>query len=220
MVGQVEGQNKVYSGGCATPRSLRRLRCRSGVARRLRCRSVRAVRGAVRLHRRLSRYLRRRSLLACSGAASSWRPGRVVTVEPFLHQPPHELPQRHVWIDVGQEALEPLQAAPALIVDDRLELPAPGAQRAHPVRRRRQLRVDLGQQPHHLPAALAGRLLHQRPPRRPVQHRRRLPLRRLSRLRRSRRRAVLPGGAPELRARRAARRTIPVALLPVARQSG
>ena len=108
--------------------------------------------------------------------------------------------------------MEPLQAPPALIVDHRLEFPAPAAQGPHPIRRRRQLRVHLGQQLHHLPAALAGRLLHQFPPRLRVQHRRwrRLPLRRPLRRRALLRLSGSPAPGP---ARRAARRAFLLALL-------
>ena len=102
---------------------------------------------------------------------------RVVAVEPIADEAPHELPQRHARIDVGEEPLEPLQSALTFLVDDHLQLPAPLAQRPHPVGRHRQRRIDRGQHLHHLPGALAGGLLDQRLPRRQVQHRRRLRLR-------------------------------------------
>ena len=46
-------------------------------------------------------------------------------------------------------------------VNSRLQLVAAVAERAHPVGRPRQFRVQVGQHPAHLPGALAGRLLHQ-----------------------------------------------------------
>ncbi len=139
---------------------------------------VRVHRGP--LHRRGSVAVRgclvprRRSSL---GAPTASRPARVVAVEPLLDQPPHELPQRHVRIDVRQQSPELLQPALALRIDDRLQLPAPLTQRPHPVGRHRQRRIHRGQHLHHLARALADGLLHQRLPRRYVQHRRRLPLR-------------------------------------------
>ena len=81
-----------------------RLQRRSGFVSRLRCRLSRYLRrrrsGAVRS----GLLLRCRSpLAACgpgagaerAGAPPARRPGRVVAVEPFLRQPPHDLTQRH-----------------------------------------------------------------------------------------------------------------------------
>ena len=112
-----------------------------------------------------------------------------MALDRFPHHAPHELPQRQVRVDVRQQPLDLLQPAPAVVVDHRLELPPPRAQRPYPVGRSRQLRVDPGQQLLYLPSALAGRLLHQRLPRRGVEHRRHLRfLRPLSGLRRYARR--------------------------------
>ena len=111
---------------------------------------------------------------SATGAWSARGPGRVVAVESLPDQPPHELAQRHARVDVGEQPLELLQSTLALCVDDRLDLPAPLAQRPHPIGRHRQCGVHVGQHLRHLPGAHAGRLLHQRLLRRQVQHRSRL----------------------------------------------
>ena len=77
----------------------------------------------------------------------------------FSDQAPDELTQRHVRIDVGQQPVELLQPALALIVDHRLELPPAPAQRPNPIRRHDQLRIHFREHPHHLLRALAGRLI-------------------------------------------------------------
>ena len=123
---------------------------------------------------RRGRVLRRRS---CAGnlrtpaacAPPARRPRRVMAVHRFLHQPPQQLPRRHLRVDVGQQPLELLQPTLAIVIDHRLEFPPPRAQRAHPVGRRCQVRIDLGQHLLHLAGALAGRLRHQLLPRRQVQ---------------------------------------------------
>ena len=130
--------------------------------------------GARPLHRRRSVGTRG----SAAGASTARRTARIVAVEAFVDQPPHELPQCHVGIDMREQPFELLQPAVAVRVDDRLELPAPLAQRSHPIRRHRQRRIHVGQHLRHLPRALAGRLLHQRLLRRYVQHRSRLWFRR------------------------------------------
>ena len=120
--------------------------------------------------------LRRRSPPAArrpvAGARAARRPGRVVAVEPLARQPPHELPQRHVRVDVRQQPTQPLQRPLALGVDHGLHLVAPVAQRAHLVGRHGQLGVHAGQKLLHLPRAPAGRLPDQRLARGHVQQRR------------------------------------------------
>ena len=73
-----------------------------------------------------------------------------------------------------QQARKLLQAALTLRVDERLQLVAAVAERAHAIGRRRQFRVQVGQHPLHLPRALAGRLLDQLLPPDCIQHQRRL----------------------------------------------
>ena len=78
---------------------------------------------------------------SAAGASTARRTARIVAVEAFVDQPPHELPQCHVGIDMREQPFELLQPAVAVRVDDRLELPAPLAQRSHPIRRHRQRRI-------------------------------------------------------------------------------
>ena len=145
------------------------------------------------------------------GAPAASRPARVVAVEPLFHKPTHQLPQRHLRVDMRQQPLELFQPALALLIDHRLELPAASAQRPDPIRRHHQLRIHLRQHLHHLPRALSGRLIHQRLTRRDVQLRHRLPFRRWHQCRRRRRRAAaLHGRAP-----RAARRARPLPITPL-----
>ena len=76
----------------------------------------------------------------------------------------------------GQQPLELLQALLRVRVDDRLQLVAAVAERPHPIGRRRQFRVQVGQHLPHLPRALAGRVVNQLPPPRLIEHQRRLRL--------------------------------------------
>ena len=115
---------------------------------------------------------------SATGASTARGTARIVAAKAFVDQPSHELPHRHVRIDVREQPFELLQPAVAVRVDNRLELPAPLAQRSHPIRRHCQRRIHVGQHLRHLPRALAGRLLHQRLLRRYVQHRSRLWFRR------------------------------------------
>ena len=99
------------------------------------------------------RLLRRRSwrgvclrVRGPTAAARSARwPARVVAVEPLLDQASDKLPQRHARVHVREQPPELLQPLLALRVDSRLQLVAAVAERAHPVGRRRQLRVHVGQ---------------------------------------------------------------------------
>ena len=81
-----------------------------------------------------------------------------MAVEPLLDQASDKLPQRHARVHVREQPPELLQPLLALRVDDRLQLVAAVAERAHPVGRRRQFRVQVGQHLADLPGALAGRL--------------------------------------------------------------
>ena len=76
-------------------------------------------------------------------------------------------------VHVRQQARKLLQAALTLRVDERLQLVAAVAERAHAIGRRRQFRVQIGQHPLDLPRALAGRLLDQLLPPDCIQHQRR-----------------------------------------------
>ena len=164
-----------------------RLRRRSGVVAGVRVdfrrrRGVRRTHGVLRRRSAVRlRLLRRRSwrgvclrVRAPTAAARSARwPGRVVAVEPLLDQASDELPQRHARVHVREQPPELLQPLLALRVDRRLQLVAAVAERAHPVGRRRQLRVQVGQHPADLPGALAGRLFDQLPPPHRIEHQRR-----------------------------------------------
>ena len=162
--------------------------------------------------------LRRRSSLGsgwpAAGAPAAPRTARVVAVESLPDQPTHELPQRHVRIDVRKEALELLQPSLAVLIDHRLDLPAAPAQRPHPIRRHDQIGIHLCQHLHHLPRALPCSLIHQRLPRRDVQLRRRLPFRRWHQCRRRWRRAGAPHGCARP-GPRAARRARPLPITPL-----
>ena len=109
-----------------------------------------------------------------STAGARAPPARVVAVERLPHQPADELSHRHARVHVRQQARKLLQAALTLRVDERLQLVAAVAERAHAIGRRRQFRVQVGQHPLDLPRALAGRLLDQLLPPDCIQHQRRL----------------------------------------------
>ena len=151
-------------GSGASLHSRLRLRRRSGVVSR------RPGRSSAPPHALLpERLLRRRSwrgvclrVRGPTAAARSARwPARVVAVEPLLDQASDKLPQRHARVHVREQPPELLQPLLALRVDSRLQLVAAVAERAHPVGRRRQLRVHVGQHLADLPGALAGGLLDQ-----------------------------------------------------------
>ena len=123
------------SGGCRGIRRGRVLRRRScagnfrspgGRRRPPRRRSVPRTRRACRLRGALHRsgvrrggVLRRRSCRrnAPACAPPAWRPRRVMAVQRFLHQPPQQLPRRHLRVDVGQQPLELLQPTLAVVID-------------------------------------------------------------------------------------------------------
>ena len=145
-------------------------------------RGVRRTRGVLRrrsaaplrlLRRRSSRGVCLRVRGPTAAARSARWPARVMAVEPLLHQAADELSHRHARVHVREQPPELLQPLLALRVDSRLQLVAAVAERAHPVGRRRQLRVQVGQHPADLPGALAGRLFDQLPPPHRIQHQRR-----------------------------------------------
>ena len=121
-----------------------------------------------------ARRMRRLSAVARGGTAGApqapWM-RRVVALQAILHQVRHQSAQRKVRVLVRKQHLKLLQPMPALRADRRLQLPAPVAERAHPVARLRQFRVDLRQHLLHFTRALARRLLDQLLPRRGIQHR-------------------------------------------------
>ena len=105
------------------------------------------------------RLLRRRSsrgvCLRVRGPTAATRSARwpawVVAVERLPHQAADELSHRHARVHVREQPPELLQPLLALRVDSRLHLVAAVAERSHPVGRRRQLRVQVGQHPADLP---------------------------------------------------------------------
>ena len=162
-------------------------RCGSGVVACVRVglrrrRGVRRTQGALRRRSAAAvRLLRRRSwrgvCLRVRGPTSAARsarwPARIVAVERLLDQASDKLPHRHARVHVRKQPPELLQPLLALRVDGRLQLVAAVAERAHPVGRRRQFRVQVGQHLADLPGALAGRLVHQLLPPHRIQHQRR-----------------------------------------------
>ena len=133
-------------------------------------------RSAVRLRllrRRSSRGVCLRVRGPTAAARSARWPARVVAVEPLLDEAPDELSQRHARVHVREQPPELLQPLLALRVDGRLQLEPAVAERAHPVGRRRQLRVQVGQHLADLPGALAGRLFDELPPPHRIEHQRR-----------------------------------------------
>ena len=104
------------------------------------------------------------------GARPAWRPARVVAVERLLHDAADKLPHGHAGVHVRQQPPQVLQSLLAVGVDDRLQLVAPVAERAHAVGRRRQFGVQVGQHAADLACALAGRLLDELPPSCRIEH--------------------------------------------------